>query len=1311
MSYMHQGYDETGGEGPAAYVPYDPQEQDGAADGVPGWYEMRCVAAAGPGVMPDALRALALHPTRELIYAGTASGVLHAHSVADANRVASARPDCVVAGMDPAVRDAVAVLTDSGRDAVVTAVAGGVRVLTRGCAPLAAVSGDGVLDAAALAVNPVDATQVCVGGGGSLLAIVDWGREAVIRQAALRGGGGGVTCAEWIDAAGAGSLAVFATGTGRVSICDPRSVREVNAAAAFPGPVTGLDCRGPTLAVCGMGVRGGVSHVEDVVKLYDVRALHEPMGVVPFQAGPICVRFDPWTSHAITGGDALWALSVDGVLQCFELSSMSTGQGVIPVSQAIQLDADSDSFSTLAVSPEGLVVCGDTGGFLHQWSATEFARVSADGDPVWELDSAPPSMMPPRPSFRMRNPHSLGDAGSTIPMEGFSVDRGLLSDKFVTSLAVTHAAASSAGSSGALRYGSKFGQKPDLKRRDPFVDSLGCGRVPFSRFPPKIAPSILDSANWHDFVAYAKVPKGFVRNSFASGHLSPPSTRSVRRQDRNPSGSPRANGGRYGSSVSPTTQRRGMGSPPGMSLSSRDGIAPGGALSLTVSHAEDGMNGFGVDHILSTPAGRSSYVEMDLVAWESVDGFDFQRYNRSDVFCGLENALPNVYVNAAVQALYFTPPFRDAMAHHSCGEDGCISCEIGFLLNMLNAGGAGVAIEAGNFTKAFMTMASAGALGLLDGPSALPLAARIESFMSYLLEQLHKDAGGGDGSVVASLTGAKTISSGKFMPSGVEWERQSLTFQHTLKYDGNPENFAELVQQSLNYALEPTRAFCSSTGAFEVMSQTRRLTSLPNLLVLGANSKTTSCASWWLGTDNEANAPTSQTEQNKIAEEAMLTEPRLLPGFRLEIDAASQTLAVSELSSVDLAFDVDPCGASEGGPPQAVARAAPLTAYDLPDTSFSAATEGDGTLPCPDHCESGDYELSFVIARAAPLSKPSTSSTDAYGRDMDGHLVLYVRIPASYRSSSDDGEQHLQGLGAGSEWWCFNDFVIAPCELQWKEVATFCMHWKQPCIFGYVRRDVRARLPRLEKPAPFKLVKAIGSGRCNAAIGFMEDEEALQAGDLVGLDCEFVMVQREDCEITGDGCRTVVTPARMALARVSVVRGSGSKIGVPLIDDYVEVKETVVDYLTRFSGISAGDLDPVRSSYAVSQLKTVYKKLLALVDAGVVFVGHGLKKDLRVLNFAVPANQVVDTVVLFREPGKRLLSLRFLVGTLVGSEIQTGGSDGHDSVEDSVAALRLYDAYKDLRQRDLFDEALRALYSYGYQHGWKVDLSQPFTVP
>jgi len=230
----------------------------------------------------------------------------------------------------------------------------------------------------------------------------------------------------------------------------------------------------------------------------------------------------------------------------------------------------------------------------------------------------------------------------------------------------------------------------------------------------------------------------------------------------------------------------------------------------------------------------------------------------------------------------------------------------------------------------------------------------------------------------------------------------------------------------------------------------------------------------------------------------------------------------------------------------------------------------------------------------------------------------------------------------------------------------------------------------------------------NGAVPFADEEPLPGRGMVVALDCEFVAVRLEEVEISTTGARSMVAPERLALARVSVLRGDAwpaERVGLPFLDDYIAVREPVVDYLTRFSGLVEGDLDTTgRSPYVVTHRKAVYKKLRALVDGGVVLAGHGLAKDFRIANFVVPPHQVVDTVALFRLTGKRLLSLRYLAACLLGADIQ---GTTHDSIEDAVTALRLYRVWRALHARGEVGGVLRTLYAYGYAHGWVVDPERP----
>ena len=82
-----------------------------------------------------------------------------------------------------------------------------------------------------------------------------------------------------------------------------------------------------------------------------------------------------------------------------------------------------------------------------------------------------------------------------------------------------------------------------------------------------------------------------------------------------------------------------------------------------------------------------------------------------------------------------------------------------------------------------------------------------------------------------------------------------------------------------------------------------------------------------------------------------------------------------------------------------------------------------------------------------------------------------------------------------------------------------------------------------------------------------DSELPLQHGFLCAIDSEFVALIKEETEIRSDGTRFLLRPAKMALARVSIIRGDGPYEGVPFIDDYIATSTSIVDYLTEFSGI------------------------------------------------------------------------------------------------------------------------------------------------
>ena len=202
--------------------------------------------------------------------------------------------------------------------------------------------------------------------------------------------------------------------------------------------------------------------------------------------------------------------------------------------------------------------------------------------------------------------------------------------------------------------------------------------------------------------------------------------------------------------------------------------------------------------------------------------------------------------------------------------------------------------------------------------------------------------------------------------------------------------------------------------------------------------------------------------------------------------------------------------------------------------------------------------------------------------------------------------------------------------------------------------------------------------------------EVPEQGTYVAIDAEFVLLVREQLEITVDGTVNVMSPKRNGLGRVSVLRVGGEDEGIPFIDDYITINEPIVDYVTQYSGIEEGDLDPRRSRHALVSLKMAYKKLWLLLNLGCIFVGHGLGKDFLEANMHVPKEQIIDTADLFlQRDNPRRLRLAMLAELLLREEVQTGN---HDSIEDARTALRIWRKYQEFDDAGVVEQMVNKVY-------------------
>lgn len=390
-----------------------------------------------------------------------------------------------------------------------------------------------------------------------------------------------------------------------------------------------------------------------------------------------------------------------------------------------------------------------------------------------------------------------------------------------------------------------------------------------------------------------------------------------------------------------------------------------------------------------------------------------------------------------------------------------------------------------------------------------------------------------------------------------------------------------------------------------------------------------------------------------------------------------------------------------------------------PQWSDGSPVAGPGD-PAPASGEGAVYDLHAVVSHVANPAAGEGEVSAGPG----AHIALHVRAPIGYGGRAEDAGE-LEAGARGFSWLRINDFSVARCDLA--EVLDFRCHYRRPCLIVFRQRggaghagagsgsdDALLRLlarhgvgvpssPLVCPPSPRSLaltravlVHAPGGGAlARDALAPLSSAGSVPGrGAHVAIDCEFVALAGEESTVTADGRRMVTREPELSVGRVSLV-DEAERV---LLDVHVRQHFPVLDHQTRWSGLTPRDLDPATSPRPIVPLKAVRTLLQFLIDRGCVFIAHGGAKDWRVLNLVVPPKQQQDTMLLFRLPARRNLSLRYLAAYFLRENVH---SETHDSVIDAVTALRLFQLYTRLADDNQIEVSLLDAYSAGEASNFK----------
>ena len=164
--------------------------------------------------------------------------------------------------------------------------------------------------------------------------------------------------------------------------------------------------------------------------------------------------------------------------------------------------------------------------------------------------------------------------------------------------------------------------------------------------------------------------------------------------------------------------------------------------------------------------------------------------------------------------------------------------------------------------------------------------------------------------------------------------------------------------------------------------------------------------------------------------------------------------------------------------------------------------------------------------------------------------------------------------------------------------------------------------------------------------------------------------------ISNRGLRNL-TPRRVETSEIAYLCVVDVLTGEILIDQFVQPQGKVVNWRTRYSGITFRAFREAKSrGNCLPSWRAARAKLWEYIDADTILIGHCLENDLQILRLA--HTRIIDTslqtaeaVFSGVESFRRIWGLKDLAKELMGIHIQNHGRQGHDCVEDTLATREL----------------------------------------